>query len=205
MSETTIRPVASAGELAQAIEVVRSQFDPPLASDGVGAVDLYDNFENDSGLCLVAVRRGELLGGALGFRSSATQAMLRVLAVSATQRGVGLGRALLERFEAGAAGLGVDEITLGTNEAAEFYVHCGWTPLLLLQWVHDATSFETEAAAVLASLGSGLPTHQSSYKGVPQLFIELPSADRKAVRSAAELARGAHAGFVMSKRLRTQA
>jgi GNAT superfamily N-acetyltransferase len=200
----TIRPAVSAAELAQAIEVVRVQFDPPIASGDRRFADLYEHFDNDGGLCLIAVRSTAILGAALGFRSSATEATLRVLAVSSAERGAGLGRALLSRFEAAAAGLGVEHVALGADEAAEFYVRCGWTPLVLLQWVHDAAAFNSEAAAVRSRVAAGLPAHQSSFNGVPQLFIELASVDREAVAVAAELAPGAHVGFAMSKRLRAR-
>jgi GNAT superfamily N-acetyltransferase len=205
MSETTIRPAVSAAELAQAIEVVRDQFDPPIASGDRRFADLCEHFDNDSGLCLIAVRSAGILGGALGFRSSATEATLRVLAVSSAERGAGLGRALLNRFEAAAAGLGVEHVALGADEAADFYVRCGWTPLLMLQWVRDATAFDFEAAAVRSKVAAGLPTHESSFNGVPQLFVELASADREAVAVAAGLAPGAHVGFAMTKRLRPRA
>lgn len=201
----TIRPAVSAAELAEAIEVVRVQFDPPIPSGDRRFADLHEHFDDDSGLCLIAARRAAILGAALGFRSSATEATLRVLAVSSAQRGAGLGRALLGRFEANAAALGVQHVALGTDEAAEFYVRCGWTPLVMLQWVHDATAFRSEAAAVRSAVAAGLPAHQSSFNGVPQLFIELASADREAVAAAAELAPGAHAGFAMTKRLRPRA
>jgi GNAT superfamily N-acetyltransferase len=201
----TIRPAISAAELAQAVEVVRVQFDPPIASGDTRLADLYEHFDNGSGLCLIAVRNAGIVGGALGFRSSATEATLRVLAVSSAERGAGLGRALLNRFEAAAAVLGVEHIALGADEAADFYVRCGWTPLLMLQWVHDAAAFKSEAAAVRSEVAAGLPTHQSSFNGVPQLFVELTSADREALATAAELAPGAHAGFAMNKRLRPRA
>jgi hypothetical protein len=112
---------------------------------------------------------------------------------------------LLSRFEAAAAGVGIEHVALGAHQAAGFYVHCGWTPLVMLQWVHDATAFHSEAAAVRSTVAAGLPAHQSSFNGVPQLFIELASADQAAVAAAAELAPGAHAGFAMTKRLRPTA
>jgi len=146
-------------------------------------------------------RDGELVGGGLAFRSSPRQATLRVLGLVAAARGQGLGRALLGAIEEAAGALDLESITLGAEEAADFYVHCGWTPLLLLQWVHDAAAFEEESAAVVAGPAAGRPHQRRSYNTVPQLFVELASAHRKAIRDAADLAPGAHVGFAMTKRL----
>jgi GNAT superfamily N-acetyltransferase len=201
MSEPTIRPAVSAPELTQAIEVVRVQFEPPIASEDPRFVDLYEHFKNDSDLCLIATKRGEILGAALGFRTAATQATLRVLAVRSQERGTGLGRALLKAFEEAAARLGVGYLALGADEAAEFYASCGWTPVLMLQWVHDPAAFKAEAAAVRQTVAIDRPVKQSCFNGVPQLFVELNSVDREAVASAAEMAPGALSGLVMNKRL----
>jgi Acetyltransferase (GNAT) family len=112
------------------------------------------------------------VGGALGFRESPTNAILRVLALVPEARGDGLGRELLGVFEETAARAGVTSIALGAGQAAGFYVRCGWTPLLLLQWVRDLNSFEAEAEAVLAGPGLDRSYQRGSYMGVPQLFVE---------------------------------
>jgi NAD(P)H-hydrate repair Nnr-like enzyme with NAD(P)H-hydrate dehydratase domain len=93
-------------------------------------------------------------------------------------RGEVLGRELLSAFEEAAARAGAHAITLGADEAAGFYVRCGRTPLLLLQWAYDPGSFEAEAEAVLAGPALGRPHERRSHNGVPQLFVELASADR---------------------------
>ncbi len=94
-------------------------------------------------------------------------------------RGEVLGRELLSAFEEAAARAGAHTITLGADEAAGFYVRCGRTPLLLLlQWAYDPGSFEAEAEAVLAGPALGRPHERRSHNGVPQLFVELASADR---------------------------
>jgi GNAT superfamily N-acetyltransferase len=83
-------------------------------------------------------------------------------------RGEVLGRELLNAFEEAAARAGAHTITLGADEAAGFYVRCGWTPLLLFQWAYDPGSFEAEAEAVLAGPALGRPHARRSHNGVPQ-------------------------------------
>ncbi len=116
-------------------------------------------------------------------------------------RGEVLGRELLSAFEEAAARAGAHTITLGADGAG-FYVRCGWTPLLLLlQWAYDPGSFEAEAEAVLAGPALGRPHERRSHNGVPQLFVELASADRQVVDQSRSLALGAHIGFAMTKSL----
>jgi GNAT superfamily N-acetyltransferase len=93
-------------------------------------------------------------------------------------RGEVLGRELLNAFEEAAARAGAHTITLGADEAQGFYVRCGWTPPLLLQWAYDPGSLEAEAEAVLAGAALGRPHERRSHNGVPQLFVELASGDR---------------------------
>ncbi len=111
---------------------------------------------------------------------------------------------LLRAHEDAAARAGVHTVALGADEAPGFDVRCGWTPLLLLQWVYDPNSFEAEAQAVLAGPALGRPHERRSNNGVPQLFVQLESADREVVEQSRALAPGAHVGFAMTKSLAPQ-
>jgi GNAT superfamily N-acetyltransferase len=106
MNEPTTTPVRSAGELARVLEVVGAQLDPPLSAGDPRFADLHDRFDQDAGLMLVVERDGELVGGALAFRSSPRQATLRVLGLVPAARGQGLGRVLLRMIEEAAGTLG---------------------------------------------------------------------------------------------------
>jgi N-acetylglutamate synthase-like GNAT family acetyltransferase len=202
MAATSIRPVRSIDELARAIAVVRVQFDPVVPTDDRRSHDLYLHFDTDRDLCLIAENDDEIVGGALGFRRSSTEATLRYLAVRSDTRGMGIGQRLVRSFEIAASRLGIENVALGAEDAADFYMHCGWRPMLILQWVHDAHAYEAEASAVLEGPAAGLAARRSSFNGVPQLFVKLRRVDREMLAAANELAPGAHAGFTMTKDLR---
>ena len=59
-----------------------------------------------------------MVGTAMGFVSSGSEATLRILAVAANRRRRGIGRVLLRAFEAGALRSGATRISLGADAEA---------------------------------------------------------------------------------------
>jgi len=74
---------------------------------------------------LVAERDGRLVGCACVEPYGAT-GLLRSVAVAATERGTGLGRALTERCIARARDEGQSDLVLLTTTAADFFAHLGF-------------------------------------------------------------------------------
>jgi hypothetical protein len=150
---------------------------------------------------LVAVEHGTPVGGALAFRNPDGSATLRIAAVLEEWRGRGVARRLVEGVETAARGLGVDRIGLGTDEAVEFWFHLGYQPRLLLQWGYDPDRYDAESQAVLSGPLTGMRYRPSSFKGTPQLFVELdePRPDLRGLVD--DMTSGCHVGFMMSKPL----
>ena len=85
---------------------------------------------------------------------------LRILAVAAGRRRLGIGRALLRAFEASALRLGATRISLGADAEACFYVRHGYQTMLLLQWAYDPGRAEAEVAALAAGPVRELTWHR---------------------------------------------
>lgn len=65
--------------------------------------------------------------GAIGVEPCGSSGLLRSLVISPDARDAGLGRALIERLEAGAAAKGVTELWLLTTDAEPFFARIGYT------------------------------------------------------------------------------
>lgn len=196
----TIREVGDLEELACFFDVLGRLHAPQFDSSDARFADLGAAFPRDRALMLVAEVDGELAGGVLGF-TNGNGATLRVIAVLPRYRRRGIGRTLVERFEAAATDLGTETIGLGTDEAVVFWFRLGYTTSLLLQWVFDPTLMRDEVARLEAELIGDLDHWPGEFNGVPQLFVQLdePSLElRAAVREAVA---GAHVGFCMFKHL----
>jgi GNAT superfamily N-acetyltransferase len=118
----TIRQVASIEELEAALDFLGAQFKPPITHADRRFDGLRRSFPQDRRLMLVAEQEGRIAGGALGCGST-----LSILAVALEARGAGLGRRLIQTFEAAALRSGVSMISLGAiEEARGFYTRMGY-------------------------------------------------------------------------------
>jgi len=69
--------------------------------------------------------QGDILG-AIGIESFGTSALLRSLVIGPASRDGGMGRALIERLEAGAASVGILELWLLTTDADGYFSKIGY-------------------------------------------------------------------------------
>lgn len=197
-----IRPVRDIVELEEVIDLLQSEpCEPVDANDRHHLVDLEEGFADDRTMMIVAVAEGRVAGAAMAFRNSDLAATLRTATVLTAYRHRGIGRRLVERVESEALLLGVESMWLGTEETVGFWYHLGYTPNLLFQWVYDPNRYEAESEAVLAGPLVGLAHWRSSFKDVPQLFVELDEPRLDLRHDLGETLSGFHVGFVMSKTL----
>lgn len=88
---------------------------------------LLTHFADDHTLMLVVEVNGQILGAALGYRSSPDTAKLQVLAVAPPFRRAGVGRRLIGELERRAQVIGCTSIVLGAEESARpFYTALGY-------------------------------------------------------------------------------
>ena len=197
-----IRPVEDRDELRQVFDLLGREVAQPIDSSDFRFHDLETQFPADRSIMMVAVAEGRPVGGALAFRNDDGWVTLRTIAVVEAFRHQGIGRRLVERLETEARVLGVEAIGLGTDEAeAGFYFELGFTPNLLFQWAYDLDLYEQESEAVLAGPLDGLRHWRSSFKGIPQLFVELDEPRLDLLKTVRGMVSGGHVGFMMSKRL----
>lgn len=195
-----VRPVDTAEELASAFDLAGAQVRVPIHhTDHNRFEEIAGAFPTDRELLIVAEADHETIGVALGFRPDADNVTLRLLGVLPAYRDQGVGRSLLESFEAGALRLGASRISLGAGEDIGFYVRNGYQTMLLVQWVYDEARFEQEAAAILDGPAAGMASRRSSFRDVPQLFIDLDEPNPAIRATVAESASGAHVGYCMTK------
>jgi len=195
-----IRPVDSVAELAAAFDAAGAQFDPAIDhTDQRRFADLQAAYPRDRELLLVAEDNGSVVGAAMGFVSAGAEVTLRILAVAADQRRQGIGRALLRAFEASALRLGATRISLGADAEAGFYVRHGYQTMLLLQWAYDPSRFDAEVEALTAGPVKGMTWRRDSFRGVPQLFVDLDEPSPVVRAQVQDLVSGAHVGYCMTK------
>ncbi len=197
-----IRPVEDRAELSQVFDLLGGAMAERIDTSDFRFRDLDARFPADRPLMLVAVAQGRPIGGALAFRNDDGWATLRMIGVVEEYRHRGVGRRLVDHVETEARTLGVEALGLGTDDdLVGFYLHLGYTPNLLLQWVYDRARYEQESNAVLGGPLAGLPHWRSSFNHVPQLFVELDQPRLDVRQTVADMVRGCHVGFMMSKRL----
>src|SRR5215472_3709274 len=73
--------------------------------------------------------RDNVLIGSAGLELYGDTALLRSVAVASTERGHGLGKALVQRVLAYATSLGVRQVVLLTTTAADFFLRFGFQPI----------------------------------------------------------------------------
>ena len=200
-----IRTVASEEELVSAFDLAGAQFDPPIDHrDEHRFAELAGAYPADLDLLQLAEEDGSIVGAALGFRSpDGENVTLRILAVEASSQRVGIGRALLRAFEAGAQRLGTSRISLGADQQAGFYVRHGYQTMLLLQWAYNPENYVREMDAVLEGPAKGMKYRRASFLGVPQLFIDLDEPDPLIRGRIKDVASGANVGYCMTRLIRS--
>jgi GNAT superfamily N-acetyltransferase len=124
-----IRPVASLAELERTFDLLGAQVTPPRTHEHRSFADLARAYPADRPIMLVVEHAGEVVGGALAFRTGdESGAVLRILAVVADHRGRGVGRLAMEALESEAVKLGIVTMSLGAvPEAHGFYLRMGYT------------------------------------------------------------------------------
>ena len=197
-----IRPVEDRDELRQVFDLLGGEVAERVDTSDFRFRDLDTHFPADRALMVVAMAEGRPVGGALAFRNDDGWVTLRTIAVVEAFRHQGIGHRLVERLETEARVLGAEAIGLGTEEGeVGFYFDLGFTPNLLFQWAYDSDLYEREAEAVLAGPLAGLRHWPSSFKGIPQLFVELDEPRLDLLNTVRGIVSGGHVGFMMSKRL----
>lgn len=194
-----VREVHNALELEKVLAVVAPLNDLELGDRRWD--DIRRRFPEDQALMAIAVDGEEVVGGALAFQTGGGSATVRVGGVAPRWRRRGLGRQLVERVEHGAARVGVTDLALGTDDAVGFWFRLGYTPMLLLQWVYDATLFEEECRVLTGGVLKGLETWESSFNDVPQLFVRLDEPQPNLRTAVREAVSGCHVGFCMTMHL----
>lgn len=196
-----IRPMSDRDELAATFDLLGAQLAVAIDSTDWRFTDLADRWPADRRLMLVATDQGQQVGGLLAFRTD-EGVTVRIIAVVDRHRHRGIGRRLVQHLEAEAGEVGASVIAAGTgDETIGFWHHLGYTPQLLLQWVHDPDLADHEIQALLAGPLAGLPAATSSYNGVPQLFVELDEPRLHLPETLDDLTRGCHVGFAIHKHL----
>ncbi len=72
--------------------------------------------------------------------------------------------------------------------------------MLLLQWVYDASVFERERDTVLgAEALQDAASFESTFNGIPQLFVVLGEPSPTLCGQVGDLVTGAHVGYCMIK------
>jgi DNA-binding transcriptional MerR regulator/predicted N-acetyltransferase YhbS len=200
-----VRPVDSATELAAAFDVASAQIDPAFDhTDQRRFADLEAAYPDGRELLLVAEESSSVAGAAMGFVSGGSEVTLRILAVSAGRRRRGIGRALLRAFEASALRSGATRISLGADAEAGFYIRHGYQTMLLLQWAYDPSRFDAEVEALAAGPLKEMTWHRDSFRGVPQLFVDLDEPSPVVRAQVQDLVCGAHVGYCMTKAISAQ-
>jgi DNA-binding transcriptional MerR regulator len=195
-----VRPVDSPAELVTAFDVAGAQFDPALDhTDRRRFAELEAAWPEQRELLLVAEECGSVVGAAMGFVAAGSDVTLRILAVAASRRRQGIGRALLRAFEASALRLGATRISLGADAEAGFYIRHGYQTMLLLQWAYDPSRFDAEVRALAAGPVKDMTWRRSSFGGVPQLFVDLDEPSPVVRAQVQDLVCGAHVGYCMTK------
>ena len=82
--------------------------------------------------------RDDVLIGSAGLERYGDTALLRSVAVTASERGHGLGQALVQQVLAYAASLGVCQVVLLTTTAADFFVRFGFRPISRAEFPRSA-------------------------------------------------------------------
>jgi GNAT superfamily N-acetyltransferase len=124
-----IRRIASADELARAVDVAGAQVTPQVTSGDRRADDLFRRLDQDRPLLVGAFSGGAVVGAALAFRPDDGLCALRLIGLVPWVRGRGLGRRLMEVVELEAMAFGCISVTAGGvgPESKGFYQRLGFT------------------------------------------------------------------------------
>jgi amino-acid N-acetyltransferase len=101
--------------------------------------------------------RDDVLIGSAGLERYGDTALLRSVAVTASERGHGHGQALVQQVLAYAASLGVCQVALLTTTAADFFVRFGFQPISRAEFPRAAQmSVEFQEACPASAIGMSL-------------------------------------------------
>jgi amino-acid N-acetyltransferase len=101
--------------------------------------------------------RDDVLIGSAGLECYGDTALLRSVAVAATERGYGLGKALVQHMLAYAASVQVRQVVLLTTTAADFFLRFGFQPISRAEFPQAAqASVEFQEACHAAAIAMSL-------------------------------------------------
>lgn len=128
-SDVELRAPTDAHEVRTALDAIGADFAVPFDHTDARMQRILDQPTTDNPLLVIAITTsGDMCGAAFAIRSGADGALLATIGVTATYRGTGLGRRLVEHIEAACIQLGITGIVLGAvPDARPFYRHLGYT------------------------------------------------------------------------------
>ena len=101
--------------------------------------------------------RDDVLIGSVGLERYGDTALLRSLTVAASERGHGLGQALVQQVLAYAASLGVRQVVLLTTTAEDFFLRFGFRPISRADFpIASQESVEFQEACPASATGMSL-------------------------------------------------
>ena len=116
------RHVASPEELRTVYDILGTQFSPSFTHENCSFNDLASHYPKDRQMMLVVENEGRIIGGALGFGNT-----LRIIAITPSYRGLGLGRRLIQTFEVVAMRKEVRMVALVAHpDTVDFYTKMGY-------------------------------------------------------------------------------
>jgi len=198
VGEFTIAPIRTVPQLDHAWLFLVQIF-PFLGDRPPGPGFFRARLPQESPMMLAAKREQQIAGVALGHLDGDRLGTVDHIAVAASARGRGLGRALLSALESGARALEVRRLTLGSvDEAVGFYERCGYQGRLLLQFAPPARREE------VAALFADFALLETQWQDVRQLWVQTPQVDN-ALTDRIRGRDGVHAQWVMDKDLNAPA
>ncbi len=133
----TIRNIANVDELRAAYALAKQYLGGDVLSElnpQYALSSWQQRLREGSTLLITAFEGGAPVGMVWG-RDDNGGVTIGPVAVDQAYRRTGWGRKLLQTFEQAAYQAGYRQLTLGSTESAErFYLRCGYTPYLFIQW-----------------------------------------------------------------------
>lgn len=155
-------------------------------------------YRADPALLAVAVDKGRVIG-AVGTDGAST---INVVVVDAYYRGRGIARHLLAEAESTLRERGAHSVGLGSvDDAAGFYLRCGYAPQLLVQFRPEAEDPHRIVDGLLAATLRDHQVFRTEFHGSPQLWIQVDTVDFAFKARIEAVAPGMVAQYIMSKQL----
>lgn len=192
-----VRRARSVEEVMGAIEVLDRIFG---ANEGWHAARdrNMEIYRADPALLTIAVDEKRVIG-AVGSDGAAT---VNVVGVDAAYRGQGIARQLLGEAEDTLRQRGARSIGLGAvDDAAGFYLACGYAPQLLVQFLPEAERPQWIVQNLLTGALHDREVFHAEFAGSPQLWVQVDTVDFAFKAQIEAVARGTVAQYIMSKQL----